>query len=799
MSGSHQDFSKTALGEAAQLMQEGELQAAGAVLEALVGRVPDCGPAWLALGQLALTLPDFEAAADFFGQAALLLPEDGRALELLGDAQRRCGELESATVSLEGALALLPNDLLVSCKLANCYVDAGELFRASRFLTDLMARYPGVPELYLLRGLTLAQMGELKEAKSDLRLCLSLAPQTVLALATLADIYLQCQQQEEAVSLLKHATDLAPDDLVVLRVKGELNLAQRNWREAEHCLAWVLEHDPDNLVVALNRAVALVEMGDALPAIDALESCLARGASEQWVYEMLGVVFAHRGQWQVALESLEKAVAENPDNANAWNTLTIAYNKLGQMDKAEAAGKKVLELDPQHVSALINLAGLYIDLGRHDDGVAFFQRALKCDPTNLVAYAGAMFGMLFSSRFGATDLLEMGGQFDERVCLPLRRDYQLFERDRNVERPLRIGWLSSDLRAHPVGAFMQPVFPKLDAERYESYVYDNWPTEDRVTALIKPWAKVWRSVRGLGDGALAESIRADEIDILVDLNGHTAGNRLGVFARKPAPIQVEWLGFPGTSGMSAIDYVLVPNDPFLLHSKWSTEEPWALPNCYGVRGDIPDVPVRDTLPCQENGYFTFACMNRFSKVSTAALDLWGTLLARVPDSRLILIGRGGDDAATVDELKQRFREKGVVEERLIILASLPVMDYFATYNRADLCLDPFPFNGGTTGFDSIWMGVPFVTLRGDALHSRAGSNILKYVGLEALIAESEGAYVDTAAELAINRDKLRRCRESLRQRMQASPLLDNEAFARGLENAFRGMWMKWCQSGGVNE
>lgn len=793
--GEHNDFVQVSLQKSEQLMRHGELQAAGEILEELVGIAPGCAQAWLGLGQLALTLPDYEAAVDFFEQAANLLPEDGVLLELLGDAQRRAGQTEVAMATLVNALVLRPNDLIVSCKLANCYVDAGELFRAKLLLSGALATHHEVPELYLLRGLTLAQMGEMAEAESDLRVCLSLAPQTVLALAALGDICRERQNLDEAETLVRRATALAPDDVAVLRAHGDLCLARRDWKEAEFYLGKVLEQDPGNIVVSLNRAVALVEMGDALSAIDALESCLARGASEQWVYEMLGLVFAHRGQWEVALESLEKAVEESPENANAWNTLIIAYNKLGKMDKAEAAGKRTLELNPRHISALINLAGLYIDQGRHDEGVATFRRALECDPGNIVAYAGVMFGMLFSSQAKAGDVLEMGRQFDRNVCQPLRKDYRFSDRERSADRPLRIGWLSSDLRAHPVGAFIVPLFPCFDTSRVESYVYDNWPNEDRVTALIKPWAKVWRGVRGLGDGALAESIRADEIDILVDLNGHTAGHRLGVFARKPAPVQVEWLGFPGTSGMSAMDYVLVPNDDFLLNSAWCAEKAWPLPTCYGVRGDIPDVTVREGLPFDENGYFTFACMNRFSKVSAAALDLWGTLLARVPDSRLILIGRGGADMTTVDDLKRRFSEKGVVGERLIILESQPVAEYFATYNRADLCLDPFPFNGGTTGFDSIWMGVPFVTLLGDALHSRAGSNILKYVGLDDLITENEAAYVEKAVELTRDLSTLRARRAGLRERMQASPLLDAKAFALGMEGVFHSMWKEWCQSG----
>lgn len=214
---------------------------------------------------------------------------------------------------------------------------------------------------------------------------------------------------------------------------------------------------------------------------------------------------------------------------------------------------------------------------------------------------------------------------------------------------------------------------------------------------------------------------------------------------------------------------------------------------------MPMVAVRERLPVEENGYFTFACMNRYSKVSAAALDLWASLLQRTGDSRLLLIGRGGKDEQTLADLRARFAAKGVDPERLIILSSLPVAEYFDTYNRADLCLDPFPFNGGTTGFDSIWMGVPFVTLKGDALHARAGSNILKYVGLDDLIALDKQEYADKAAALAGDLAALRHYRDNLRGRMQASPLMDCAGFARGIEMVFRQMWEKWCLQGEQNE
>jgi predicted O-linked N-acetylglucosamine transferase (SPINDLY family) len=743
------------------------------------------------LGRLALTLPDLAAALDFFNQALELAPDDPAVLAWLGDAQRRAGHLDEARSSLLKAHSLVPDDIVVACKLSNCQIDLGDLAPAIELLSETLRSSPDVAELYLLRGLTYRQLRKNEEAESDLKFCLGLKPGVASALAALGDICRERRQLDVASGYIEQAVLADPDDASVLRARADLLAARKDWQEAVALYEKVLQRDPHDTSVVLSRATALIELGRAVEAIDALESCLSAGATEAWVYEMVGLLFAFRGEWQVALDNLEKAVEQAPESVNAWNTMIVAYNKSGQLEKAERAAAKALELAPRHVSALTNLANVRLAQGGHDEALELYRRALELNPGNVVASTGGMYGLLFSSAASAADILEWGRRLDREIYLPLHKHYSFAHYDRSPERVLRVGWLSSDIRSHAVGTFIAPLLPCLDTSRVESYVYYSWPSEDEVTSMAKRSVRVWRNVCGMGDNTLAECIRDDDIDILVDLNGHTAGHRLGALARKPAPIQVEWLGFPGTSGLSAMDYVLVPADDFLRDESWSSETPWVLPNCYGVREGMPQIRLREGLPCEKNASFTFACMNRYSKVSAASFDVWARILSQTDNTKLMLIGRGGDDETAVARLRERFNVAGIDAERLIILPSLPVLDYYELYNRVDLCLDPFPFNGGTTGFDSIWMGVPFVTLRGRSLHSRAGSNILKHVGLTDLIADSERGYVEKAVALAGDLDALRGYRANLRGRMQASPLMDCNGFARGIENVFRSMWKKW--------
>jgi predicted O-linked N-acetylglucosamine transferase (SPINDLY family) len=353
------------------------------------------------------------------------------------------------------------------------------------------------------------------------------------------------------------------------------------------------------------------------------------------------------------------------------------------------------------------------------------------------------------------------------------------------------------MRQHPVAAFTAPFLGELDHRQLELFVYHNTRNEDNVTEYAKACVDKWREVQGLGDEALAKLIRADEIDILVDLNGNTENHRLLAVARKPAPIQITWLGYPGTTGISTVDYIFIPPDPVLEEGKWCSETPWPLPDCYGVRnsGTLANVPVQPGLPCERlSRPFSFACLNNFRKASAKAIELWSRILNAVPDSRLILVGRAGKDETFQDSVQSRFSAHGVDPARLDIRGMTGRNIYFDWYNEVDLGLDPFPFNGGTAGYDSIWMGVPFVTWPGDMLASRMGRAILRNVGLSELIAESADDYVDIAVSLANDHARLLRLRAGLRERMQASPLMDAPRMARNLAAAFREIWRRWCSA-----
>jgi predicted O-linked N-acetylglucosamine transferase (SPINDLY family) len=369
--------------------------------------------------------------------------------------------------------------------------------------------------------------------------------------------------------------------------------------------------------------------------------------------------------------------------------------------------------------------------------------------------------------------------------------------DRSPGRPLRVGYVSPDFRGHPVGRFIEPFLTRHDPAAVEVFCYDEFLRQpDPLMGRLQAKVTNWRNIRGVPDDTVCETIRADKIDILVDLAGHTASNRLAVFARKPAPVQVTYLGYPNTTGVPAIDYLLTdavvdpPDQPALF-----TETPYPLPNGFCVFHGRADVPAVAPLPALAAGRLTFGCFHNQAKLNGQVLDLWARVLAEVPTARLLFARHTLTDEAAADLLGQ-FARRGVGPERLTVRQLRPGgADHWPVYHEVDVSLDPFPWTGHTTSCESLWMGVPTVTLRGKAHAGRMVASVLTHAGLPEWIAETPDEYVRLAVQWANDVPKLAALRAGLRERVRRSKLCDAEAFTRHLENAFRDMWRKWCAGG----
>jgi predicted O-linked N-acetylglucosamine transferase (SPINDLY family) len=373
---------------------------------------------------------------------------------------------------------------------------------------------------------------------------------------------------------------------------------------------------------------------------------------------------------------------------------------------------------------------------------------------------------------------------------PLAAEIRPHPNDRATDRPLRIGFVSPDFRDHPVGRLLLPLFAHHDRRQAEFVAYSDVRSPDPITARFRELADAWRPTADLDDSALADRVRGDRIDILVDLALHTAGNRLLVFARKPAPVQVSMLGLPSTTGLTTIDYRLT--DPYFDPPGTSdgdyTERSIRLPHsiwCYDPPEDAPPVTG---LPSEKQGLITFGCLNKFAKVGPPASQLWTKILECVPDSRLVIHCHPGTPRNAV---RDQFRNGGIDPGRIAFAARAARPEYLGHYRDLDLSLDPFPFGGGITTLDSLWMGVPVITLAGRTGVGRGGVSILSNLGLSDLIAGTPEQYVEIAVGLANDRARLARLRAGLRAQ-QASVLMDGRRYAADVEAALRQMWREWC-------
>jgi predicted O-linked N-acetylglucosamine transferase (SPINDLY family) len=784
---------KHLLGKAQKALAVRDYNHAGALFEEAATLSPETHQAWFGLGEVAQGIGQQDTAATFFDHAAQLQPENPRYRQRLGEVLGKLGQIEASLQQLLAARQFAPKDAGILCSLSGAYVKAGNWQHARRLLEEVVRLPRPLAAHYCLLGMACQQLGELDEALKAFNKATTLEPRYPDAWLSLGHLYIEKQQTDKANACLKKLMTLAPEAATTFDLAGELAWMRGDSLDAASFYRQAADSAPDDRNIQAKFAVTLIMCGEALAAIDAMDRAHALGVAEDWILEKLGTMFATKYWTPMARENLEMAVERNPDNLAAWNTLLIVYAKCGESEKVKKAADAILEKDPDNSHALMNLSTWHNDQGRHDEALELLARARARDPNHRGTYSKALWAMVSASSVSAADILQLAQAFDERVFRHQCRNNDFATRNRDPERRLRIGWLSSDMRNHPVAAFVWPFLEQFDREKLETFIYYNFSEEDDITRRIKACAQQWRAVVGIGDDGLANLIEGDEIDILIDLNGFTDGCRSDVIARKPAPIQVTWLGFPGTSGMSAMDYIFVPPDPVLEKPTWSLETHWPLPDCYGVRHEISNAAILPGLPCErESTPFTFACLNHFRKASIKTIELWSRILVQCPQARMILVAIGGRDDESIRYFYSQFERHGVNPAQLAFRGYVTRQKYFESHNEIDLGLDPFPFNGGTTGYDSIWMGVPFVTWPGEHLSARMGRAILENVGLSELVANSADDYVNIAVALANDLDRLKRLRANLRERMINSPLLDGQRMARSLEDAFRGMWRRWC-------
>ncbi len=619
-------------------------------------------------------------------------------------------------------------------------------------------RAPRITQAHLDTALKHYQAGQLQEAEQLYLQILQVDPNQVDALHLLGVIAGQTGRNDLAVDYLTTALRLEPDFAAAHNNLGNVFVIQGKLPEAVASFQRAVSVKPD-------FAVAHNNLGNAL---------------------------REQGHLAAAVASLQQALLLRPEYPDAHLNLGLALEAQGKLGEAEANLQQAVRLKPGE--AHNRLGGVLKDQGQIAAAIASYERALQLVPDSNRIHSNLLFTLHHRAAVTLSELAAAHAEFDRKYGTPLRSTWKPLGNRPDPKRRLRFGFVSPDLHRHPVGYFLVRCLENLDRQQADAVCYSNSADNDDLAARIRAAVTTWRDVFGWSDERLAEEIRADQIDILFDLAGHTAKNRLMVFARKPAPIQLTWAGYPGTTGLQAMDYILADQWEIPPEAEpYYCERVLRLPHAY-VCYDPPDyAPPVSPLPALQNRYVTFASFNNPAKIGPDVVEVWARILRRLPEARLVLKYKGIGDPAVAGRLGEMFAGHGIDPGRVAFLGRSPHADLLAHYNSVDIGLDPFPYNGGLTTCEALWMGVPVIACPGQTFAGRHSLTHLSNVGLTQTIARDLDEYVTLAVSLAGDLPGLAAVRSGLRDRMASSPLCDGERFAGNLVQLLRGVWREWCR------
>ncbi len=638
------------------------------------------------------------------------------------------------------------------------------------------------------------QAGRLEAAEECCRRVLDAAPNHADAVHILGLIAFQRGEQERAVELVMRAIESDPTRFSfhnnlgnILKVLGKLEEAFAAYRRA-------LELAPGHSEINANLGYVLLLQGKLDEAAVRFQKSLEQKPADVATHFALGNVLKELGRLDEAAASYRRALELSPARVGTNTNLGIVLQLQGKLREALRCFQREIELNPEDANGLNNLGAAFQDQGKLDEAIHCYREALKLNPHYLTAHSNLLVASQYCFGITLEELATTHAEFERLHAAPLRSEWKPHTLDRDFNRPLTLGFISPNFSQHPVGHFVIRALENLDRDQFQVVCYSDRIGGDDWTRRFQQASTIWRETNHLTDAQLANQIRADQIDILFDLAGHTASNRLLVCARKPAPIQITWADYVGTTGLAAIDYLLADRfeTPPEAESFYS-ERILRMPNGYVCYDPPAYAPAVLPLPAISRGFVTFSSFNYRPKISREIVDVWAKILKRVSGSRLLFKYRGMNEAVVAEPLRSEFASRGVEPNRIEFLGWSAHAELLAEYQRVDLALDSFPYNGGLTTCEALWMGVPVITCPGETFASRHGLSHVSNVGLTETIAHNLDDYADVAVSLATDLPRLAAIRSGLRARLAASPLCDGPRFAHDLMRMLREIWWQRCQ------
>lgn len=641
--------------------------------------------------------------------------------------------------------------------------------------------------------------GELHLAENIYRQILAINPQQPDALHLLGVLATQTKHHEAAVDLLTKAIQVKNDIPDFYEHLGNAFWGLGRLSQAIDCYKHALFLSPDSAHLCNSLGVAFGAIGQLMESIAYLQKAIELNPNLLESHNNLGNAYWGLGQYEEATQCYQHALNLNPHYSETRNNLASMLKTRGFLTEALYHLEQNLVINPDDAKALSTIGSVLLAQGDAQAAVVQHRKALALDPDYTVAHSRLLFAMNYVPGYDWSTLFKEYQEFNRKHILPLaNKSNTAYLNSRITKRRLKIAYLSPDFRRHSVSYFVEPLLAHHDHSQFEVMCYYNHAKSDEVTQRLQRYPDRWFNCAHLSHVELAEQIRSEQIDILIDLAGHTSNHRLLTFARKPAPVQVTYLGYPSTTGLSTIDYRITDNyvDPEGISEQFNAERLKRMPHCFFCYQPVINTPPINELPALSAGYITFGSFNSGAKLNKQILSIWAQILHALPTAKLLLKPSSQimNDFNARQRLIAQFTALGISSERIILESYTPSTAYIQSYHQVDIALDTYPFNGGTTTCEALWMGVPVVTLVGNSHVSRMGLSILSTVGLKECITTNSESYIQTCLELANDLESLQKKRVHIREQMQHSPLMDAVSFTRQLEKFYREMWEEWVSS-----
>ena len=717
-------------------------------------------------------------------------PEQGFAWKVLGVVLKQRGQMSKSLVPMQKAAELLPEDAEAHSNLAITLMNLGQLDDAVLSYRRALSLYPDYVDVHHYLGLTLMGLTQWQEAENCFRRVLALNPDYPDAHFNLARIFQEQGLLPEAEASYQQASAINPQDVKARSNLGLLLQTQGRLPEARQCYQNALDINPQFAELHNNLGIVFHDLGLNNEAEASYQQALAIKPNFSEAYNNLGLSLQAQGRLAEAEAAYRDSLAIQTNNSEVYNNLGIVFQARGQLIEAQASYQRALAIRPDDAQVHNNLGAVYQDLGNTQQAEDSFRRSLAINPDFTEARSNLLYVMNYYAEHSAADYLTEARLYGQSVKNKIDTPFTTWQCAENPEC-LRVGMVLGDLTLHALDDFLSHFLPEIDDDCIELFAYFTHLKTEQLTSPIQNYFAVSQSLVGLNDAQAAALIHQDGVHILLDLVGHSHYNRLPVFARKPAPIQVSYLGFPASTGLAEMDYVL--GDPHTTPTQDAahfSEKIWQLPESYCCfKAPEFDLTV-NLLPALNTSHITFGSFNSINHINDAVIVLWARILNAVPFSRLLLKTAQLDNILVRQTLQQRFAEQGILPERLLLEGVTSTQEQLSAYHRVDIALNTFPHSNTNNTIQALWMGVPVIGKTGDRFLCRCNDSILSNTGLVVWIAEDEEDYLAKAVYFAWDIATLAELRADLRQQLVDSPLFDKTGFARNFEAALWSMYIQ---------